>query len=293
MSDERITGKDVVLMIGGAVAGAIVPGVIGWYTGSFGVVLSFASANPLESFLWTLLFLSLGVLVGLIARGRSAKKELEAKDRELSKLKKTKREHEALFGEFRDLIHDDQRQVVNVWLSEPGGLVPTDDQRKHMGSWKTMKDFLCHDPVSDRLHIVDGVGEMLLENPRHVYDLMAARVADLEAAMSEADENTTGALTEQVRTPSDSRMVYSNRDDPFAALVPAEVPFLLRVYDDAQAHVGTENLLVARSLRGKGAIYRFDAPSSDFIEESDAALTKEWVPIMNKRADELRKMVEG
>ena len=104
---------------------------------------------------------------------------------------------------------------------------------------------------------------------------------------------TTGAPVEQVRTPSDSRMVYSNRDDPFAALVPAEVPFLRRVYDNAQAHVGTENLLVARSLRGKGAIYRFDAPSSDFIEESNAALTKEWVPIMNKRADELRKMVEG
>lgn len=274
-------------------AATIASGFIGWYTGSFDVVLSFASANPLESFLWTLLFLSLGALVGLLARGRSAKKEIAAKDEEISELKKAKRKHDALFDVFRGLTHEEQRQVVNVWLSEPGGLVPTDDQRKHMGDWVKMKDFLRHDPVSDRMHLVDGVGEMLLENPRHVYDLMAARVADLETAMSEADENTTGAVAEQVRTPSDSRMVYSNRDDPFAALVPAEVPFLLRVYDNAQAHVGTENLLVARSLRGKGAIYRFDAPSSDFIEESNAALTKEWVPIMNKRADELRKMVEG
>lgn len=239
------------------------------------------------------LFLGLGAFLGWAVTRSLYLKRLAEKDDEIEQLKMIRRERSALFKEFRDLIHDDQRQIVNVWLSEPGGLVPTDDQRKHMGSWRAMKRFLRHDPVSDRLHLVDGVGEMLLENPRHVYDLMAARVADLEAAMSEADENTTGALTEQVRTPSDSRMVYSNRDDPFAALVPAEVPFLLRVYDDAQAHVGTENLLVARSLRGKGAIYRFDAPSSDFIEESDAALTKEWVPIMNKRADELRKMVEG
>lgn len=119
-------------------------------------------------------------------------------------------------------------------------------------------------------------------------------IASLKMELAKAkDSEQERPEQEQVRTPSDSRMVYSNRDDPFAALIPAEVPFLLRVYDNAQAHVGTENLLVARSLRGKGAIYRFDAPSSDFIEESDAALTKEWVPIMNKRADELRKMVEG
>ena len=221
------------------------------------------------------------------------KRASDAHAAEIESLKETKQRHAALFDEFRTLTHNEQLDIVSVWLSEPGGLAPSDEQRAHMGDWVKMKDFLRHDPVSDRMHLVDGVGEMLLENPRHVYDLMAARVADLETAMSEADENTTGAVAEQVRTPSDSRMVYSNRDDPFAALVPAEVPFLLRVYDNAQAHVGTENLLVARSLRGKGAIYRFDAPSSDFIEESNAALTKEWIPIMNERADELRKMVEG
>lgn len=77
-------------------------------------------------------------------------------------------------------------------------------------------------------------------------------------------------------------------EDPLAELVPAEVPFLLSVYDGAQAHVGTENLMVARSLRRKGVVYRADAPESDVISQCDVALTDDWVRIMNERADELR-----
>lgn len=187
MSSDRITGKDVVLMIGGAVAGAVIPGIIGWYTGSFGVVLSFVSANPLESFLWTLLFLSLGALAGLLARGRSAKKELEAKDRELSRLRKNNRAHNALFKEFCELKHDEQLQIVSVWLSEPEGFEPSKEQRAHMGDWVKMKDFLRHAAVADRLHLVDGVSEMLLENPRKVYDLMAARVENLQRELEKLD----------------------------------------------------------------------------------------------------------
>ena len=197
MSSDRITGRDVILMIGGAVAGAVIPGILGWYTGSFGVVLSFASANPLESLLWTLLFLSLGALAGLLARGRSAKKELEAKDRELSRLRKNNRAHNALFKEFCELKHDEQLQIVSVWLSEPEGFEPSKEQRAHMGDWVKMKDFLRHAVVTDRLHIVDGVGEMLLENPRHVYDLMAARVADLEQRTEAGDSAGTRAANDK------------------------------------------------------------------------------------------------
>lgn len=77
-------------------------------------------------------------------------------------------------------------------------------------------------------------------------------------------------------------------EDPLAELVPAEVPFLLSVYNGAQAHVGMENLMVARSLRRKGVVYRTDAPESDVISQCDVALTDDWVRIMNERADELR-----
>lgn len=86
MSSDRITSKDVILMLGSSIAGAVIPGVIGWYTGSFDVVLSFASAKPLESALWTFLFLSLGALAGQLVRGRSANKELDEKDAEIARL---------------------------------------------------------------------------------------------------------------------------------------------------------------------------------------------------------------
>lgn len=113
-------------------------------------------------------------------------RELAAKEAEIAELKNMKRKHASLFDEFRSLTHDEQRQIVRVMLSEPGGLAPTEDQRKHIGEWVTMKDFLRHDPGSDRMHLVDGVEDMLLENPGHVYGLMAARVSDLEKAVADA-----------------------------------------------------------------------------------------------------------
>ena len=79
---------------------------------------------------------------------------------------------------------------------------------------------------------------------------------------------------------------------PLSVLVPAEIPFLLRVYDEAQAHVGAENLAVARSLHGKGAVLRTDAPESGVISQCDVTLAPEWVPIMRARADELRAELE-
>lgn len=123
------------------------------------------------------LFLGLGAFMGFsAARALSGKR--------LAEMEKTKREHEAQFKDFCRLTHDEQRQVVGVMLSEPGGLEPTDRQRVNMGSWVKMRNFLRHDPVGDRLHLVDGVMDMLLDNPGHVYDLMAARVESLEAELA-------------------------------------------------------------------------------------------------------------
>ena len=101
-------------------------------------------------------------------------------DRRIAELNGLKREYKALFDEFRSLTHGEQRQIVNIMLSEPGGIAPSEEQRKSMSDWVKMKDFVRHDPVTDKLHLVDSVKEMLLENPEHIYNLMAARVADLE-----------------------------------------------------------------------------------------------------------------
>lgn len=133
---------------------------------------------------------------------RRMKEASEAHDAEIASLKKTKHGHDALFKKFRDLTHDDQRWVVNVLLSEPGGLAPNDEHRAHMGDWVKMKDFLRHNPVGDRLHLVDGIREMLLENPDHVYGLMAARVADLQEELSEAKGSDTD-LVAGARMPSE------------------------------------------------------------------------------------------
>ena len=150
--------------------------------GVAGVVVNFIKpiTDAIGPYYWVaqpFLFLGLGAFMGF-----SAARALDGK--RLAELEKTKQEHEALFKDFCGLTHDEQRQVVGVMLSEPGGLEPTDGQRMSMGNWVKMKDFLRHDPVGDRLHLVDGVREMLLENPQHVYGLMAARVADLEKAAS-------------------------------------------------------------------------------------------------------------
>ncbi len=115
------------------------------------------------------------------------KRASDAHAAEIESLKKTKRKHTALFEEFRTLTHNEQLDIVSVWLSEPGGLEPSEEQRAHMGEWVQMKDFLRHDPTGDRLHLVDGVSEMLLENPRKVYDLMAARVENLQRELEKLD----------------------------------------------------------------------------------------------------------
>lgn len=150
--------------------------------GVAGVVVNFVKpiTDAIGPYYWLLqpfLFLGLGAFMGF-----SAARALDG--RRLAEMEKTKREHEALFKDFCCLTHDEQRQVVGVMLSEPGGLEPTDGQRVNMGSWVKMRNFLRHDPVSDRMHLVDGVRDMLLENPGHVYDLMAARVASLEVELA-------------------------------------------------------------------------------------------------------------
>lgn len=122
----------------------------------------------------------------------------------------------------------------------------------------------------------------------------ASRIAELEGEVERLrgqlqTRRVPGAVAGlRAMAAASSTSTVAPGEDPLAELVPAEVPFLLSVYDGAQAHVGTENLMVARSLRRKGVVYRTDAPESDVISQCDVALTDDWVRIMNERADELR-----
>lgn len=76
--------------------------------------------------------------------------------------------------------------------------------------------------------------------------------------------------------------------DPLAALVPAEVALLLRVYDSGTVRLDDSTLPVARSLAEKGAIYRRDTHDSGVILDCDVMLSGDWVPVVRERADELR-----
>ena len=90
----------------------------------------------------------------------------------------------------------------------------------------------------------------------------------------------------------------ADASDPLSRLVPAEIPFLLRVYDEAQVHVGMENLKVAKSLQQKGVITRTDAPESGVISQCDVTLTPKWALIMkthvkNKKLSDGHTALEG
>lgn len=118
------------------------------------------------------------------------------KESELEKLGKDNRTAIALFQEFTQLTVWDQRSVVAVWLSEPEGQTPTNGQRRQMDELTRMSDFLRLDPVADKLHIKDnGVNQMLLENPEHVYPLAVAQVASLQTQLE--DYRTAGRSTDE------------------------------------------------------------------------------------------------
>lgn len=76
--------------------------------------------------------------------------------------------------------------------------------------------------------------------------------------------------------------------DPLAALLPAEVELLLRVFDSGTVRLDDSTLPVAKSLADKGAIYRRDTHDSGVIVNCDVMLTSDWVPVVRERADELR-----
>ncbi len=103
-----------------------------------------------------------------------------------------------------------------------------------------------------------------------------------------ASVDTLAKVAEASVAPAGNAPCQTAEDDPMSRILPTEIPFLLRVYDEAQVHVGTENLMVARSLHRKGAVLRTDAPESGVISQCDVALTDEWVTIMKSHADELR-----
>lgn len=281
----------------------------------------FSSAYPIVQ---PLLFTALGAALGYMVCKALDRKQLAAKDEEISSLKKLRHEQSGLFAEFRSLTHDEQRQIVSVMLSEPAGIAPSDDQRKHMGEWKAMKDFLRHDPVSDRMHLVDGVRDMLLDNPAHVYNLMAARVADLQEQRS-GDLDDIAALEEKIsdlekqiaakpdlepmsnedieamfgsgaRTPR-GRLVRSI--DAVRTLPAQTVGAMVDAFDnEGHAELGAHEQWVRKSIKDRDGIFRIGRmyfmgyPGE---ETGDYYLMKEWLEFMDdpKNLAEMRQMARG
>lgn len=280
--------------------------------------------GPVYWIIQPFLFLGIGLFIGYAITKMLCNKQLAAKDEEISNLKKLRHEQSGLFAEFRSLTHDEQRQIVSVMLSEPAGIAPSDDQRKHMGEWIAMKDFLRHDPVGDRMHLVDGVGDMLLDNPAHVYDLMAARVADLQEQRS-GDLDDIAALEEKIsdlekqiaakpdlepmsnedieamfgsgaRTPR-GRLVRSI--DAVRTLPAQTVGAMVDAFDnEGHAELGAHEQWVRKSIKDRDGIFRIGRmyfmgyPGE---ETSDYYLMKEWLEFMDdpKNLAEMRQMARS
>lgn len=280
--------------------------------------------GPVYWIIQPFLFLGIGLFIGYAITKMLCNKQLAAKDEEISNLKKLRREQSGLFAEFRSLTHDEQRQIVSVMLSEPAGIAPSDDQRKHMGEWIAMKDFLRHDPVSDRMHLVDGVRDMLLDNPTHVYDLMAARVADLQEQRS-GDLDDIAALEEKIsdlekqiaakpdlepmsnedieamfgsgaRTPR-GRLVRSI--DAVRTLPAQTVGAMVDAFDnEGHAELGAHEQWVRKSIKDRDGIFRIGRmyfmgyPGE---ETGDYYLMKEWLEFMDdpKNLAEMRQMARS
>ena len=130
------------------------------------------------------------------------------------------------------------------------------------------------------------------EKSEEAINSLKTRQLDMEKVPGiSAAINTLAKKTEELLDSSGPSSATRDTDDPLSKLLPTEIPFLLRVYDEAQAHVGMENLKVAQSLNAKGAVARTDAPESGVISQCDVALTDKWAEIMNARADELRARI--
>lgn len=181
--DQKISALSAATGVAGLVANSIKP-----LTDLLG---------PIYPIFQPVAFIAIGTFMGYAFTRSFYAKQLSSKDEEISELKNLRRERSDLFAEFRGLTHDEQRQIVSVMLSEPAGIAPSDEQREHMGSWVKMKDFVRHDAKTDRLHLLDGVKDMLLENPVHIYDLMAARVSDLERIVTDVGVSRKGAIADR------------------------------------------------------------------------------------------------
>lgn len=245
---------------------------------------------------------------------------------EIESLKKTKQRHAALFDEFRTLTHNEQLDIVSVWLSEPGGLAPSDEQRAHMGDWVKMKDFLRFDARSEMLHVMVDVGDMLIENPRHVYDLMAARVVDLQKELSDGtgdDQSTADRVAEleaKIDAKPDVESIFNddidaifNRPEPVytprrrlccnmtaVKQLPTEtIEAMLDAFDHGgAAKLGAHEKWVRKSINDEdgifsiGRMYFMGYPCG---ETDDYFLMKDWLKFMDDASvlAQMRSIVRG
>lgn len=187
MSEKIVTPRDVFGWTVGTLVTTVVTGVAGWFTGSLPVVWEFAVSHVFEAFLWTALFLLIGVVIGTFIRGHIAKKQLAAKDAEIADLKKRptqekfeekRKECEGLRGEitalkkrdsdlaafrmkFKGLGPEDMEWVVRVYRAGRQGLEPSDAELTLFNDGVAIKGFLHLDAVTQRLFLVDGVEGML------------------------------------------------------------------------------------------------------------------------------------
>lgn len=128
MADKLVTRRDVVGWLGGAAVTMVLPALVGWVTGSFQAVASFASDQTklLQLVCWSAAFLMSGVAIGIVVRHvvsvRQLKSAIAEKDAEIasieseheSEMRRKDAEHEQAIAEKDAEIAKLRRNIIGL-----------------------------------------------------------------------------------------------------------------------------------------------------------------------------------
>ena len=171
MADKLVTRRDVVGWLGGAAVTMVLPALVGWVTGSFQAVASFASDQTklLQLFCWSAAFLMSGVAIGIVVRHvvsvRQLKSVIAEKNAEIAKLRRNIVGLEDMDAIMRYLPDNLSRLVDEI--HEEGGSVrcPHDSDLNELLSRRVIK---CSSDGSGMLtwSLAPGVVKYIKEKER-------------------------------------------------------------------------------------------------------------------------------
>lgn len=262
MSEKIVTPRDVFGWTVGTLVTTVVAGMAGWFTGSLPVVWEFAVSNAFEAFLWTALFLLIGIVIGTFIRGHIDRKQLTA----------IREEYEVPARKIREKAAgmSDAAKAILAYCIE----APAPPMFEGVGDAGTITRGMLEvrDSGLVKWDPVGGVAAVVTVLPE-----VRAAITDDDELMDSMKKTLSMYRYELVERNHGTLTNLSARSEfGISGLSPAESKMVMDIWNGGSVHVGIKGLPVAKALKSRGVIYRLDAPSSGVIEECDVVLTDEW-----------------